>query len=136
MAHTDVIPTSASVTSTGPGIRYIGNWVYGYSGTVAVSGSIGSLLDFTTGAGLIVGSVELHGSYAQIGQNQLRFRVQLNGETVIDTYWDATLDATFIDYPTALIIPPFTRCEVDMAQASGSDKDMQITLTGRVYGAE
>jgi len=133
MAKAEGIPPTASVASVGPGINYAADWVYAYSGTVAVSGSIGSLLDFTTGAGVILGSIELHGSFAQIGQNQFRFRVQLNGATVIDTYWDATIDSSFIDYPTSLIIPPFTRCQMDLAQASGADKDMQMTFTGRVY---
>jgi len=137
MPETDAIPVSASVASTGKGIRYIGNWVYAYSGTVSVSSSSNQhLLDFTTGAGLIVGSVELHGAFAQIGQNQMNFKVFFNEETVLATFWEATLDASFLDYPTTLIIPPFTHCQMDMAQSSGADKNMQLTFTGRVYGAE
>jgi len=136
MALAESLPPDASTASTGLGLRYIADWVYAYSGTVAVSSSANQhLLDFTSGAGVIVGSVELHGAFAQIGQNQMNFKVFFNEETILATFWEATLDASFLDYPTTLIIPPFTRCQMDMAQSSGADKNMQMTFTGRVYDA-
>ena len=55
MPDTDTIPVSASIASTGLGIRYIGDHCYAYSGEVNVANVELSLLDFTTGSGLIVG---------------------------------------------------------------------------------
>ena len=55
MPETDVIPTSASVASTGSGIRYIGDYAYAYSGLAQTEGlnSPVTRLEFTTGSGLI-----------------------------------------------------------------------------------
>ena len=54
MPETDTIPVSASVASTGPGIRYIGDHAYAYSGVITVNNTTTTLLDFTTGVGYIV----------------------------------------------------------------------------------
>ena len=57
MAKAEGIPPTASVASVGPGIRYIGNWAYAFSGDITDAGSgsaATTLLDFTSGTGLIV----------------------------------------------------------------------------------
>ena len=54
MTEADVIQPSASVASTGKGIRYIGEYAYAYSGSLAVgTGAFEDLLEFTTGSGII-----------------------------------------------------------------------------------
>ena len=54
MPEPDTIPVSASIASTGPGIRYIGDYAYANSGWLAVAtGADTVLLDFTSGAGMI-----------------------------------------------------------------------------------
>ena len=60
MPETDTIPVSASVASTGPGIRYIGDYAYAYSGLIETDNTISNLLDFTTGAGIIQGRVQFN----------------------------------------------------------------------------
>ena len=136
MPETDVIPTSASVASTGKGIRYIGDYAYAYSGSISVEGAPGNttILEFITGAGLIHGSYEVHGNFDGIGQSQIILQVELNEEIVILSIWSQALDATILDFPTPLILPPFTKVKISMQQSSGTDRDMQITFTGRVYG--
>ena len=61
MPETDVIPTSASVASTGPGIRYIGDHCYAMSGAITSTGSATgadtSYLNFVTGTGYIVAKI-------------------------------------------------------------------------------
>ena len=134
MPETDTIPVSASVASTGPGIRYIGDHVYAYSGTISVSGSLTELLNFNVGTEYLVGSLELHGTFAQIGQSQIRINILLNEQSIIDTYWEQALDATFLDYPTKLVIPPLTDVIIQMSQASGVNRNMQATFIARAYG--
>ena len=53
MPETDTIPVSASVASTGKGIRYVGTHAYAYSGSVGVDNNETTLLEFTTGTGYI-----------------------------------------------------------------------------------
>ena len=55
MTDTDTIPVSASVASTGKGIRYIGDYAYAYSGNYEANTTvIEGIIDFTSGAGVIV----------------------------------------------------------------------------------
>ena len=89
MAHTDVIPTSASVASTGKGIRYIGDWAYAFSGDIddAASGSAATtMLDFTTGSGIIIGQIGF--TEEAIAADNVFFKVIMNGETVINVAYD------------------------------------------------
>ena len=62
MPETDTIPVSASVASTGTGIRYIGDHCYAFSGAVSASGSEQTLFDFTTGTGYIVATLTFNGA--------------------------------------------------------------------------
>ena len=113
-------------------LNQIGNLVYAYSGDVTVSASNTTMLQFTTNSDAIKCKVEYHGTIAQIASNQLRIGINLNGISIIDTYFDATVDHTLWDQPPTLIIPPFTKFEMFLAQASGSNRTMQATLTGEV----
>ena len=73
MPATDTIPVSASVASTGKGIRYIGDYAYAYSGTIEVTGTTTeiTMLEFTTGSGLI--KAELRFMSVEEGGNDLNF---------------------------------------------------------------
>ena len=74
MPETDTIPVSASIASTGTGIRYIGDYAYAYSGIVQASGSDTTALDFTTGSGVIVGVGYPTVNADQMGANFYRFK--------------------------------------------------------------
>jgi len=107
---------------------------YAYSGDVSVSGSATPMLSFQTNSEYIIAKFEYHGALAQIGANQLAIEVTLNGKSIIHTFFEATYDHTLWDTPPTLIIPPFSEFILTLAQASGSDRTMQVTLTGKVYG--
>ena len=66
MPETDTIPVSASVASTGLGIRYIGDWAFALSGIIGVTNSETTLLEFNSGAGLISGIFQ---NYRGTGDN-------------------------------------------------------------------
>jgi hypothetical protein len=117
-------------------INFIGDCCFAYSGDISVPASEVSMLDFKTGPSFLKVEFETHGTFSQIGQNQVRVHVLFNDNDIIDTYFDASLDYGILD-KTNLIIPPFTRFVLKMNQASGSNKTMQVTLIGKVYaGAE
>jgi len=122
-----------NTSSTGLSLNIVGPLAYSYSGVVSVAGSLTTMNLFTTGNYITELLIELNGTFAQIGQNQMRFEVKIDDTTVIDTYWDATLDATIFDFPSRLIIPPYTKVEISLSQASGSNKDMETTITGKIY---
>jgi len=115
------------------GLTTIGNHCYAYSGDVSVSGSATEMLSFTTGKKYIISEFEYHGTIAQIGNNQLAIEVLLNGVSIIHTYFDATVNHTLWDNPPKILIPPLSKVVITLAQASGSDRNMQVTLVGKVY---
>jgi len=124
---------SATFLGGSPALVILDSLCYAYSGVISVSSSLTTMLDFNTPDKVIKFQFEYQGSLSQIGQNQIRIEVQLNGVSIIDTYVDAGMDHTVFDTPPVLIIPPLTRTTISMAQASGSDRDMEIILTGKVY---
>ena len=125
----------ANAIFSGPqkGLTIIGNHCYAYSGDVAVSDSNTTMLEFTTGEKYIIAKFEYHGAIAQIASSQLAIEVTLNGNSVIHTFFDATVDHTLWDSPPTILIPPLSNVKMTLAQASGSDRTMQMTLTGKVY---
>tara|TARA_R110002110_G_scaffold328479_2_gene540035 strand:- start:43 stop:348 length:306 start_codon:yes stop_codon:yes gene_type:complete len=92
------------------------------------------MLEFKTNSEYLEIQLEYFGTLSQIGQSQVRNNVTFNGIDIIDNYYDASLDGGFNgwDFPTQLIVPPFTTVVVSMSQAVGSDKTMQAVLVGKV----
>jgi len=121
--------------STGLSLNYIGDHCYAYN-DVSVSGSLTDILNFKTGKGYLIVTIELNGNRAGIGQAQLQFKILLNGVTVMYNIWDQSTINQYSDdlTVTRLLIPPLTSVLVQAAQSSGSNRDLQVILTGEVYG--
>ena len=139
MPHTDTTPVSASIASTGLGIRYIGNWAYAYSGKKIVNSTNTDLLDFTTGSGFIVANIEWGGDGVDSGQ--ITYTIELNGENVMykrcpaggsDPRNDFEIGTTRVK----MLIPPFTRFVLNIDNGSSVNYDCTVWIAGRVYGAE
>ena len=125
-------PVGGSFTGPAEALEIVGDHCYSYSGPVAVDNTLTTMNKFTTGNYLSDLVIDLHGTFAQIGQNQFRFNVTMNGATIIDTYWEFSLDVSFFDTPPRLIVPAYTEVEIQMSQASGSDRDLETTVTGNI----
>ncbi len=121
-------------TGTSTNLNYVGKHAFGYSGTVSVSGSLTTMLEFVTTNQYIVGTYQIHGTFAQIGASQIRINVIINGESITDTYWDSAQD-NLNPLENNILLPPYSTIKVELAQASGADKDMQLTLMGEVLNA-
>ena len=137
MPHTDTIPVSASIASTGKDLRYVGNYCYGYSGLVTVQNSPVALFETTTGSGVIVCQIGMFTSDSST--NNAEIAVSLNDVNVIVF---EVLNTTQGDYlngfaPMDLIIPPLSKFKLTAVNtASSSGMTWYATVTGRVYGAE
>jgi len=141
MTHTDVIPTSASIASTGSGIRYIQNWAYAYSGEVTTSGAdVVNTLDFNSGSGLIKAKISFGIAGYTAGSDDFRVAVTMNGETIFQVLFNNIEPARLVDASLLnleIIIPPQTTVTTTAKRAYGSGTATFTTLiTGRVYGAE
>ena len=125
--------TGGNPSGTGTALNYIGNHCYAYSGDVSVNGTLLTMLEFTTAEQYVVATYQIHGLFSQIGANQLQLEVTMNGESITHSFWDSAHD-NLNPFENAILIPPYTKITFQLAQASGSVKNMQLTLLGRVYG--
>ena len=133
MPETDTTPVSASIASTGLGIRYIGNYAYAYSGALAFNDVATTLLEFTTGSGILL-------------MDLLYMRNDVDGlDSAHRLYLNDILIATFPlssggndrDATSPFIFPPLTKVKIDIINTQNtSNGSGLVALTGRVYGAE
>jgi len=138
MPETDVIPTSASIASTGLGIRYIGNYCYAYSGVLTTAGQSQelTLLEFTSGSGFIRALSEP--ALAQVSNSGADYLYRVYFNDVVIYFFNVTrFSASVEDLKGAinLIIPPFTNVKMTAESNFSGTNDFCWILTGRVYGA-
>ena len=132
MTEADVIQPSASIASVGKGIRYIGDRCYAYSGAITTTGSAVTMLSFTSGAGIIVATVQFF--YQIAGGSNVKYSVKFNDIPIMEYTCDAAVagsNASEPDNTSPIIIPPFTEV---LTECDGAN-DHYCILVGRVYGA-
>tara|TARA_Y100000310_G_scaffold19074_1_gene18689 strand:+ start:141 stop:566 length:426 start_codon:yes stop_codon:yes gene_type:complete len=128
--------TGGTFTGTAEALEVAGDFAYAYSGVVAVgSAGIGvpsTLLKFTTGNYLFVGTFQyFRGVPSNQGHDYIQ-KLKLNGTTVIEV--DDTASTTFEHDSPLIIIPPYTEVEATSQNAtSGADNNIDFTITGRIY---
>ncbi len=132
----DPVQPEASVVQTGPGIRYIGDHIYGYSGLITDTDS-GSpqitLFDFVSGTGYIDARLSILSD--ETGGQSLYTLIELNDISVFRLDGDASAIGSFqFDNPFYLIIPPFTRFHLKVG--ANATVVFSAMLTGRVYGVK
>ena len=138
MPETDVIPTSASVASTGLGIRYIGDYAYCLSGTFDANTNQQTVLDFTSGAGFIRAEffITQFAREDSVGSTESTVStISFNGDIIMQVL----VGSAAIDSPTSqtvsLLIPPFTHTAVTLrAGTTAATRQATVSMTGRVYG--
>lgn len=135
----DPVQPEASVVQTGLGIRYIGDWAYAYSGAVVINNDTQTQLLFTTGSGVIKGRYEWGFDAANMASNKVvGYIIKMNDllvyEMIVETV--TTQSGMDMDKPVHLIIPPFTKVEVQAYTNHTANMDSFGVFTGRVYGVK
>ena len=134
MPHTDTIPVSASIASTGKGIRYVGNWAYAYSGNENLSpGVFLKQLNFTTGSDILVAEFQWVNTETNATRDVF-IQIDLNEITVYNGRWENPNITDKGANTIGLIIPPLTH--VECYQKNDGNTAGCFLMTGRVYGAE
>ena len=133
MPETDTIPVSASVASTGKGIRYIGDHCYAYSGVIAATNVETTYLEFNTdGDSYIIGKFQF--SYCHIASDDYVYRFYLN-EQIVQQYANGAGTTQNGDDTIVLVIPPGTKVKLTAQNVTDtSDQQQAVSLVGRVYG--
>jgi len=142
MPQTDTIPVSASIASTGKGIRYIGEHCYAYN-TITLTTTPTVLLEFTTGAGYIVARISLYGGVSFDSTGELAsgdtsgLKIKLNDVITAFIKADSSQEDMAVPAYYDVIIPPLTKVECEiMSVSTASAYRAAVGITGRVYGAE
>ena len=128
----DPVQPEASVAQTGLGIRYIGEHAYALSGIERDAGTGGAnttLLNFTSGAGYIRGTLDF--SNTSSGGQDVYFQLLFNEIEVIDLKEGS---ASLVPFKFNILIPPKTQVVAQWGSAGTFDGN--CFLVGRVYGAE
>jgi len=141
MPHTDTIPVSASIASTGKSIRYIGDHAYAYSGLLEVSADIVTVLEFTTGSGYLVGEFQVNAGYdddnAAGAATPTVANISFNGLSIgIIGCGGQTPDRRPSSITQKVVIPPNTEVVGTLDSSATADHFYSLTFVGRVYGAE
>jgi|TARA_R100000808_G_scaffold10569_1_gene27957 hypothetical protein len=118
---------------TGTSLNYVGQHAYAYSGTIAITGSATTMLEFVTAEQYVLGELNFSGVWGNLGSSAVTMTLNINGEdTIVNTVANTSArDVEGTPYP--ILLPPYSRIVISMSQASGSDRDFQATIVGRVY---
>ena len=122
--------SGGSFTGPAEALEIIGNHAYAYSGiqTIASAGTFQTLLDFTTGNYLFVGTISWCGDSAS--SSDFYVNIKLNGTLIWNSaYLDSK--AAMSDQPLPLIIPAYTEFEGSLT--SDSTEDVGLMMAGRIY---
>jgi len=139
---TEAVLSTASVASTGLGLRYIGDRYYALSAPLDANTTIDTLLEFETRSEYIVASFHYTGYMGPDGNSASNgargiCSIYFNAIRVYQIMTDNDSGNMAQTYGPQLIIPPSTIVTVKSTAASTTtDYVAQCVITGRVYGAE
>jgi len=136
MVEAEGIPPTASVVVPGLSLNYAGEWAYAYSGAIVINNNTKTQLLFTTGSGIINGLYEWGFDASDMASAKVvGYIIKMNDiiiyEMIIETV--TTQSGMDMDKPVRLIIPPFTKVEVQAYTTRAIDMDSFGIFTGRVY---
>ena len=121
-----------NTASVGDTLSYIGNHVYGFSGSVSGTDSDINMLNFTTGNHYIRAKIQFSSDAGT--SNDLANKIFINGIQVIGQSYTDTRQNTTHNIPFEIIIPPLSEVKTTIKNAtSSSPLAGYCSLVGKVY---
>jgi hypothetical protein len=117
----------------GQTLHYVGNFAYGYSGTVSVNNNETSLLKFSTGATVITAEVLMNYAEDAAFTEDYVFKIKVDGDIIMMFLYDgAKLDNP--PQPIPLIVAPFAEVEVTAINITNTNaRTVAAMVTGKVH---
>ena len=129
-------PTGGSFTGPALALEIIGDFIYGFSGSVAVSSTETNLLNHRTGNYYVVGNWFAHFNQASadpVATEDFRFVIYLN-ETQIAAIETSDSQGSSRNTVQDIIIPPYTILRISARNYEGNvTEPVGAVLTGRIY---
>ena len=128
-------PTSDLFAGAGLGLQYVGkDHCYAYSGLVGVDNNETTLLEFTTGSGLITGNIQCN-LLTDTADDQ-SYKIYINDIAIMGYITLGAQQSTDSNNVMQILIPPFSKVKVTAINATDtSSNNNAASLVGRVYGA-
>jgi len=130
----------ANPSGTGSSINYVRTdegktFAYGYSGPVVVNNTTITALQFNSNSNLIEATIQLGGIIADMGSNKkIGLIVKFNGQTISENIRLTNNAQSFLDTdPLYVVIPPYTKVEIQIMTDNAADISYYATLSGRRY---
>jgi len=122
--------SNTQFTTAGLGVTYIKEWLYAYSGSIAVDNTETDLLNFNTGATFAVCSWE--GGYNNTSNDDYSFVAYINGILVARFIHDLKVGNT--SQPRKLLIPPNSLVRITGQNTANTNTNaIWSHIIGRVY---
>ena len=132
-----VVQPEASIAQTGPGIRYIRNYAYAYSGQIDLNNTTQTLFSYTNGKAVFVGQFQMIFDKSAFGTGEsIGYTIKFNNLIVARLELEAATTTTeSIQRPVNLIVPPLTQVLIT-GDTDGGSIVVTGLVTGRTYGEE
>jgi len=120
------------VAGVGKSLNYVGEFAFAYSGFVTSPASTDTftLLEFTTGSGLIIAKADFF--YPTYSNDNFRYRILINDEDVVGVEVAHGADANLLN-AVDLVVPAYSTVKFTAASTVGNAVDQCATFTGKVY---
>jgi len=128
-------PVGGSFTGPSLGLEIMGDHCYAYTGAVASTTSLDTVLSFTTGNFYTDALFQLSAAVDLSGLGTgttTGFQIQFNGSTVFLTKSDSDAEDMTPMVPVQMIIPPYTEVTLDIDSTSVTGSTTQC-MVGRIY---
>ena len=132
-------PLGVGNSFTGPAeaLEIAGDFAYAYSGIVPVAPTSTTMLKFTTGNYLLVGTIQfLYASQADAAPgDDVFYEVKMNGTSIlsyIETGYGSSSSRSPHD-PINIVIPSYTEIEANSEMGSSNTINQCVLITGRIY---
>jgi len=129
-------PVGGSFTGPAEALEIVGNFAYAYPSLIEATTSEQTVLSFTTGNYLFVGTFQLNGAVQLSNRSivQSAANIKLNGvQIALLMTGDGSEDAPF-SQAQDLIIPSYTEVEITViSDADDADNFATVGMTGRIY---
>ena len=130
--------TNAQFTSAGKGLTTIGNHAYAYSGTVPLTSSSQTMLEFNTGKKYIVFDTYFTGPTDFTDPNSGReanFQISINGIIIAFAHTDTSEGYILESARLRFLVPPLSLVKIEMDGNDASSAYLSsVMMTGVCYG--
>jgi len=128
------IPYASSnvVAGTGPTFQYIGNRIFGYSGSIGIGQPEKTLFEDKVGSRYAI--VKIQFNYIENSTDDVEYFAYINDVLVQGYIVSGDILYTDPDHHIELLIPPFNTLKLSaFNHGSGTERDQIVSVVGKLY---